>query len=247
MTRYQLTIEYDGNQYRGWQKQDNVPTIQGSIENALQRLGETNANVYGAGRTDAGVHALGQVAHVDLQKQWDEFRLNEAINGQLQETNENIAVVKCNICKGEFHARFSAIRRYYMYKIVIRRPAPVLERGKAWNLKRKLDVEAMRKAAKVLVGKHDFTTFRSTECQSKSPVKTINEITIEQKDEMIVFHTNALSFLHHQVRSMVGALKVVGEGKWNENDLEKALKAKDRRQCPPVAPANGLYLVKVEY
>ena len=247
MPRYRLTIEYNGEPYRGWQRQDDVTTVQGAIESSLVRLGESDTSIYGAGRTDSGVHALGQVAHVDLSKDWDTFRLGEAINGQLQESRDSIAITDCQLVDSEFHARFSATKRHYLYRLIVRRPPLVMESGRAWHLKRPIDISAMQSATKILLGQHDFTTFRSSECQSKSPIKTLETLSVEQVDDIIEFRTSALSFLHHQVRSIVGAIKFVGEGRWSNEDLRIALESKDRSRCPALAPSHGLYLVKVEY
>lgn len=251
MTRYSFLIEYDGGPYKGWQRQEDMPSVQGALEAALEKLGEPERLVQGAGRTDAGVHAFGQVAHVDLERPWKPFRLMEALNAHLRQSGEPVAILDCDTCGNEFHARFSATGRRYVYRIISRRAPLTVERQRAWNVKVPLDVEAMDHAAKILLGEHDFTTFRSTECQAKSPVKTLNTLDVATHNrhglEVIEITTTARSFLHNQVRSIAGCLKSVGEGKWDEDDLAAALEARDRTACAPVAPAHGLYLVSVSY
>ena len=251
MTRYSFLIEYDGGPYKGWQRQDDMPSVQGALEAALEKLGEPKRLVQGAGRTDAGVHALGQVAHVNLDRPWKPFRLMEAMNAHLRQSGETVAILDCDTCSDEFHARFSATGRRYVYRIISRRAPLTVERHRAWNVKIPLDVEAMGVAAKILLGGHDFTTFRSTECQAKSPVKTLNTLDIAVRDlhgvEIIEITTTARSYLHNQVRSFAGCLKAVGEGRWSADDLATALEARDRTACAPVAPAHGLYLVSVRY
>ena len=250
MVRYRLTIEYDGMPYRGWQRQDDVPSVQGAIETALQQIGES-ALVQGAGRTDAGVHALGQVAHVDLQRDWTPFRLAEAVNAHLRQAGETVAILDCDRVDEEFHARFSAIQRHYIYRIIARRAPLTVEKERAWNVKVPMNIEAMNDAAEVMLGEHDFTTFRSTECQAKSPIKTIDTLKVRQRDahvgSVVEISTTARSYLHSQVRSFAGALKLVGEGRWSKEDVAAALEAKDRNACAPVAPPHGLYLVSVAY
>lgn len=251
MTRYSFLLEYDGAPYKGWQRQEDMPSVQGALEIALGKLGENDILVQGAGRTDAGVHALGQVAHADLQRPWKPFRLMEALNAHLRQSQEPIAILDCDTCNDEFHARFSAIGRRYVYRIIARRAPLTVERGRAWNVKVSLDVAAMDKAAKLLLGEHDFTTFRSTECQAKSPVKTLDTLDVSVRKthgvEVIEITTTARSYLHNQVRSLAGCLKAVGEGRWSSADLQAALEARDRTACAPVAPAHGLYLVSVRY
>lgn len=251
MARYRFLIEYDGAPYSGWQRQEDRPSVQGAIENALRKLGEEQPVVQGAGRTDAGVHALGQVAHSDLQRPWKPFRLMEAVNAHLRQDGQPVAILECEERDDEFHARFSAIQRRYVYRVLSRRAPLTVERGRAWNVKTPLDVEAMDAAAKILLGEHDFTTFRSTECQARSPVKTLDTLdvtTVKQHGvDIIEISTTARSYLHNQVRSFAGCLKAVGEGKWQAGDLRRALEARDRVACAPVAPAHGLYLVSVGY
>ena len=251
MARYSFLIEYDGGPYKGWQRQEDMPSVQGALETALGKLGEPEVLVQGAGRTDAGVHALQQVAHADLQRPWKPFRLMEALNAHLRQAGETIAILDCDTCGDEFHARFSAIGRDYVYRIISRRAPLTVERNRAWNVKVKLDVDAMDAAAKLLLGEHDFTTFRSTECQAKSPVKTLDRLDVSIRTlhgvESIEIAAGARSFLHNQVRSLAGCLKAVGEGRWTRDDLVAALEARDRTACAPVAPPHGLYLVKVRY
>jgi tRNA pseudouridine38-40 synthase len=245
MARYKLTIEYDGAPFAGWQSQANAPTVQGVMEEAFFSLTGTRPVIHAAGRTDAGVHARGQVAHVDLDRDWDTRVLRNAVNAHLRP--HPISVLAVETVPNDFHARFKAIRRVYLYRIA-NRPAPLaLERGRAWWLPVALDHAAMHEAAQALVGKHDFTTFRAAECQAQSPVKTLDRIDVTRQGDMIGITVEARSFLHHQVRSMVGSLKLVGEGKWPIGEMEAALLARDRTRCGPVAPPTGLYLMRVDY
>ncbi len=245
MPRYKLTIEYDGTPFVGWQIQDNGVSVQGVLGEAIAAFCGESAAIQGAGRTDAGVHALAQVAHVDLAKDWDSDTVRDAINFHLRP--HPIAVLAAEIANGEFDARFSARRRRYLYRIVNRRADLALDRWRAWRVPRPLDVAAMTAAARHLLGRHDFTTFRAAECQAKSPVKTLDRLEVERDGDEVRIHAEARSFLHHQVRSMVGSLVQVGEGKWSADDLAAALVARDRARCGPVAPARGLYLVGVDY
>ena len=246
MTRFRLDIEYHGGPFVGWQKQDNGPSVQGSIERALARLGETGTLVYGSGRTDAGVHAQGQVAHVDLVREWDPFRLSEALNHHLKP--DPIAILAARRVGGGFHARFTAIGRRYLYRIAPRRAPLTFERGLAWRTPPPLDVAAMREGAAHLIGKHDFTTFRAAQCQASSPVKTLDRVTVEETSGGIVeIRCAARSFLHNQVRSIVGTLERVGAGAWAPEDVGEALAAAERAACGPVAPPDGLYLAEVVY
>ena len=245
MPRYKLTLEYDGTPYVGWQAQDNGASIQGALTDAIAAFAAERAAVRGAGRTDAGVHALGQVAHVDLSKQWDTDTVRDAINFHLRP--QPIAVLTAEQVADDFDARFSAIKRHYLYRIVNRRADLTLEANRVWRVPRPLDAAAMHEAAQSLIGRHDFTTFRAAECQAKSPVKTLDRLAVLRDGEEIRIETSARSFLHHQVRSMVGSLIHVGEGKWSAGDLEAALAARDRARCGQVAPPHGLYLVRVEY
>ena len=244
MPRYKLTVEYDGRPFAGWQIQADQLTVQGLLTAAVEALsGETL--VQGAGRTDAGVHARAQVAHIDLTKEWDTDTIRDALNAHLRP--HPIAILAAERAADDFNARTSAIRRHYLYRIINRRADLTLEAGRAWRVPRPLDAAAMHKAAQRLIGKHDFTTFRSTECQAKSPVKTLDILKVERSGEDVYVTSVARSFLHNQVRSMVGSLVPVGEGKWSPDDLAKALDARDRAACGPVAPPDGLYLMKVEY
>jgi tRNA pseudouridine38-40 synthase len=245
MPRYKLTIEYDGRPFVGWQIQDNGPSVQGVLAAAIAAFCGEEAKVHGAGRTDAGVHALGQVGHVDLAKDWDEDTVRDAVNAHLRP--HPVAVLKAERVVDSFDARFSAIRRHYRYRIISRRADLTLERGLAWRIGKPLDSAAMHAAAQRLVGRHDFTTFRHAECQAKSPVKTLDRLDVERRADEIDVTASARSFLHTQVRSMVGALALVGEGKWTANDVSAALAKRDRAACAPVAPPDGLYLTRVDY
>jgi len=245
MPRYKLTIEYDGAPFSGWQVQTNQMTVQGVLSAAIEALSGEKILIQGAGRTDAGVHARAQVAHVELNKDWDTDTIRDALNAHLRP--HPIAVLSAERVADDFNARTSAVKRYYVYRIINRRSDLTLEAGRAWRVPRPLDVAGMHTAAQRLVGKHDFTTFRSTECQAKSPVKTLDVLNVERNGEEVNVTAIARSFLHNQVRSMVGSLVVVGEGKWTPEDLRKALDARDRAACGPVAPPDGLYLMRVDY
>ena len=245
MPRYKLTIEYDGRPFVGWQIQDNGPSVQGVLAAAVEAFCGEKASVHGAGRTDAGVHALGQVGHLDLAKAWEDDTVRDALNAHLRP--HPVAILRAERAPDGFDARFSATKRHYRYRIINRRADLTLEAGRAWRVPRPLDAAAMHKAAQRLTGKHDFTTFRSTECQAKSPVKTLDILKVERAGEDVYVTAVARSFLHNQVRSMVGSLVPVGEGKWKPDDIAKALDARDRAACGPVAPPDGLYLMKVEY
>jgi tRNA pseudouridine38-40 synthase len=245
MPRYKLVIEYDGTPFVGWQVQDNGPSVQGVITDAIADFAGERVTVSGAGRTDAGVHALGQVAHVDLAKDWDDDTVRDAINAHLRP--HPVAVLTAERVAENFDARFSAIRRHYLFRIVNRRANLALEQNRAWRIARPLDDTAMHAAAQKLVGRHDFTTFRAAECQAKSPIKTLDRLDVVRNGEEVRILAMARSFLHHQVRSMVGSLVHVGEGKWSGDDLAAALAACDRSACGQVAPPQGLYLVRVQY
>ena len=245
MPRYKLTIEYDGTPYVGWQAQDNGVSVQGVLTAAIAAFAGEQAAVSAAGRTDAGVHALGQVAHVDLARDWDTETVRDAINFHLRP--QRVAVLAVERAAPDFDARFSAIKRHYLYRIVNRRADLTLEQNRAWRVPRPLDAQAMHAAAQRLIGRHDFTTFRSTECQAKSPVKTLDRLDVAHAGEEVSIAAAARSFLQHQVRSMVGSLIHVGEGKWSADDLASALAARDRSACGQVAPPHGLYLVRVDY
>jgi len=245
MPRYKLTLEYYGGPFVGWQRQESDPSIQAAVEAALRALEPDTAAVTGAGRTDAGVHATGQVAHCDLARDWDPFRLSEALNWHLKPNP--VAVLSAERAADDFHARFSATGRRYLYRVVNRRAPLTLDKGLAWRVGHELDAAAMQAAADLLVGHHDFTTFRSTQCQAKSPVKTLDEFRVERTGEEIRFHLAARSFLHNQVRSFVGTLERVGAGAWPVEQVAEALAVRDRTACGPVAPPDGLYLTEVIY
>jgi tRNA pseudouridine38-40 synthase len=245
MPRYKLILEYDGTPFVGWQMQENGPSVQARLADAIKAFAGEETVPRGAGRTDAGVHANGQVAHFDLARDWPCEKVRDALNAQLRP--DPISVLACELAKPDFDARFSATGRHYLYRIVDRRAPLALDRDRAWGVFRALDAKAMHEAAQTLIGHHDFTTFRSTECQSASPVKTLDRLDVIRDGEEIRVETSARSFLHNQVRSMVGSLKLVGDGRWTANDLNKALQARDRSACGPVAPPHGLYLVKVDY
>lgn len=243
--RFKLRLEYNGTPFCGFQRQENAPTIQEHVEKALEAFTGEPATLYVAGRTDAGVHARGQVAHVDLPAHLETDVIQRATNAHLRPNP--ISVVRVEEVPEDFHARFSAKRRYYLYRI-INRPAPLtFDENLAWHVKYDLDEKAMAEGAKYLLGCHDFTTFRTVHCQAKSPVRTLDTLDVERVGEEILIRTNALSFLHHQVRNMVGTLALVGSGKWTPQDVGRALQAKDRRQGGPTAPSCGLYFMDVDY
>jgi len=245
MSRYRLIVEYDGGPFMGWQRQDNGPSVQSTLEEAIFKLSGERVTVTGAGRTDAGVHARGQVAHFDLVKEFPPDTVRDALNAHLRPAP--VAVLAAAIAAPDFHARFSATARHYEYRILCRRAPPALDRGRVWHFSRGLNVAPMQLAARSLLGQHDFTTFRSSECQAKSPVKTLDRLDVMAQGDEVVFYASARSFLHHQVRSMVGSLKLVGEGKWQPKDVAAALEAKDRARCGTVAPPDGLTLLRVDY
>jgi tRNA pseudouridine38-40 synthase len=243
--RYKLIIEYDGAPFVGWQVQKIGVSVQGALAHAIEAFCGERVAVNGAGRTDAGVHALGQVAHFDLQSERKPDTVRDALNAHLRP--HPIAILNAERVPPDFDARRSALRRHYLYRIVNRRADLALARGRAWRVPRPLDAEAMHRAAQLLVGRHDFTTFRSTECQAKSAEKTLDRLDVSRAGEEVQITAMARSFLHNQVRSMVGSLVLVGEGKWSADDLSRALAARDRTACGPVAPPEGLYLVRVDY
>ncbi len=249
MPRFALKIEYDGRPFSGWQRQDDVPSVQEAVETALGKLEPDLASIAAAGRTDAGVHALGQVAHVDMARDWEPFRLSEALNFHLKPLP--VAITACAVVDDAWHARFSAIERRYLYRLAQRRAPLVHDAGHIWRVQRPLNCKAMRNGAAFLIGQHDFTTFRSTMCQAKSPEKSIDAIEITESDypggRLIEFHIKARSFLHNQVRSIVGTLERVGAGAWDPEHVKVALEARDRSACGPVAPPDGLYLAGVSY
>jgi tRNA pseudouridine38-40 synthase len=245
MPRYRITIEYDGTPFVGWQIQAGGLSVQGALAGAIQKFSGEAVTVKGAGRTDAGVHAAAQVAHFDLVKSWDPARVREAVNYFLKPLPA--VVLECAEVDGNFDARFSASARHYLYRILPRRAPPALERDRVWWIPIALDHVAMGQAASRLVGHHDFTTFRAAACQAKSPMRTLDRLDVTAQGAEIHIHASARSFLHNQVRSMVGSLKCVGEGKWGADDPYDALMARDRSRCGPVAPASGLYLARVDY
>lgn len=245
MPRYRFTIEYDGTPFSGWQRQADRPSVQQALEEAIERFSGETVTTQAAGRTDAGVHALGQVAHVDLVKDWDPFRIREALNYHLRPFP--VVVIDCAQVPLDFEARFLAKARHYEYRILNRRAPAALERNQVWHVPKPLDAARMHEAAQLILGQHDFTTFRSAECQAKSPIRTLDAFDVSGDGEVIAITASARSFLHHQVRSMVGSLKLVGEGKWRPADLRAALDAADRQRCGPMAPSSGLFLTGVDY
>ncbi|KRS13189.1 pseudouridine synthase [Roseovarius atlanticus] len=249
MPRYALKVEYNGAPFAGWQRQADQPSVQGAIEDALARLEPGPHTIAAAGRTDAGVHGLAQVAHCDMTKNWDPFRLSEALNYHLKPLP--VAILDCAQVADDWHARFSAIERRYLFRLLVRRAPATHDKGLVWRVQNPLDVEAMRQGAAHLVGHHDFTTFRSTICQAKSPMKTLDDISITQVENLsgpeIQFRLRARSFLHNQVRSIVGTLERVGAGAWEPGQMKTALEACDRAACGPVCPPQGLYLAGVGY
>ncbi|PCD78151.1 tRNA pseudouridine(38-40) synthase TruA [Pseudothioclava arenosa] len=249
MPRYALKVEYHGAPFAGWQRQSGQPSVQGAIEAALARLEPGAHTIAAAGRTDAGVHATGQVAHADLAKDWDPFRLSEALNFHLKPAP--VAILACAQVADDWHARFSAVERRYLFRLVQRRAPMTHEKGLVWRVQNPLDLEAMRAGAQHLIGHHDFTTFRSSICQAASPVKTLDEITITEVERAdgreFHFRLRARSFLHNQVRSIVGTLERVGAGSWEPDQVRTALEARDRAACGPVCPPQGLYLTGVGY
>jgi tRNA pseudouridine38-40 synthase len=245
MPRYRLTIEYDGAPYKGFQAQADQPSVQTSLERAVEAFAGEFARVHVAGRTDTGVHATGQVAHIDLSRAWPADVVRDALNAHL--VPEPVAVLEAAQMQGDWHARFSATGRRYRYRILDRRPPAALERGRVWWVKSPLDVEAMHAGAQRLIGTHDFTTFRDMQCQANSPIRTLDVATVRRVEKEVWLEFAARSFLHRQVRSMAGSLAEVGAGRWSEDDLAAALEAADRTRCGQVAPAHGLYLIGVDY
>jgi tRNA pseudouridine38-40 synthase len=245
MPRYRLLIEYDGRPYHGFQAQERLPSVQGSLERAIKAFCGEELRVSAAGRTDAGVHATGQVVHIDLSKDWPAETVRNALNAHL--VPEPIAVLEASVAEGDWHSRFSATERRYRYRILNRMAPPALDQGRVWHVKKPLDADAMLAAAQVLVGHHDFTTFRDLACQAKSPMKTLDVATVRRDGAEVILEFASRSFLHRQVRSMTGTLAEVGVGRWTKADVEAALAARDRKACGPVAPAEGLYLTYVGY
>ncbi|MDB5571232.1 MAG: tRNA pseudouridine(38-40) synthase TruA [Hyphomicrobiales bacterium] len=245
MPRFKLTIEYDGGPFVGWQRQANGVSVQGELERAVLACTGSPALVAGAGRTDAGVHATGQVAHIDLERAWDPDKLRGALNFHLRPSP--IAVLEIDRAADDFDARFSAVQRHYVYAILNRRAPAALTRNAVWHVARRLDADAMHAAAQALIGKHDFTTFRASECQAASPVRTMEKLAVVRTGDLVEIHASARSFLHHQMRSITGSLEHVGSGKWRAEDLRAALASRDRARCGTVAPPQGLRLVRVDY
>lgn len=245
MPRYKLTLEYDGSPFVGWQRQAVGHSVQAALEAAAERLSGAPTAVRGAGRTDAGVHATGQVAHLDFERAWPTDTVRDALNAHLRP--DPVAILAAEAVADGFDARFSAVGRAYTYRIVNRRPPLALDRGRAWQVIRPLDAAAMHRAAQALLGRHDFTTFRAAECQAKSPERTLDRLDVVATGEAIEIRAAARSFLHSQVRSMVGSLVQVGIGRWPEGEMAAALAARDRARCGPIAPPDGLYLTRVDY
>jgi tRNA pseudouridine38-40 synthase len=245
MPRYRILVEYDGAPVVGWQRQDNGPSVQGAIEEAIRRFAQQDAHVQGAGRTDSGVHALGQVAHFDLAKEVATDTVRDALNFHLKPNP--VTIIEAQVAAPDFHARFSAKGRSYLYRLLNRRAPPALDRGHVWHVPYRLDASAMHEAAQALVGRHDFSSFRAADCQAESPVKTLDRLDVSRLGEEIQIRAEARSFLHSQVRIMVGTLKLVGDGHWAAPDMARALAAADRTKAGPTAPPDGLYLVRVEY
>ncbi len=247
MPRYKMTIEYDGTPYCGWQRQTNGHTVQAAIEKAFLSLTGEIILVRGAGRTDSGVHAIGQIAHADMDRVWPPDVLQNALNSYLMKAREPVAILNVEVIADDFDARFSASRRHYLYRILCR-PAPLaLEIHRAWFVPKPLDHEKMHAAAQMLVGHHDFTTFRALQCQAASPVKTLDRLDVTRSGDLIEIRASAQSFLHNQIRSFAGTLKLAGQGKWSPQDVRDALEARDRKRCGPVAPPHGLYFISVDY
>jgi len=245
--RYRLDIEYDGRAYAGWQRQSGQHSVQAAIEQAIWGFSGEEVSIRGAGRTDSGVHALGQVAHVDLAKDWSPDTVRDAINAHLAMSGETVSILEADKTLDDFDARFWATGRHYLYRILNRRARLALEANRAWWVPKPLDAAAMDEAAQTLLGRHDFTTFRSVHCQAKSPLRTLDRLDVTRSGDLIEIRASARSFLHNQVRSMAGTLKRVGEGAWTAADVKAALDAADRSRCGPVAPPDGLYLVSVDY
>lgn len=247
MTKYKLEIEYIGTKYSGWQIQDNSPSIQGAIQKAIFKFCGENTECYSAGRTDAGVHAIHMPAHIELSKEYDPYKILMATNFHLQSENEDISILNVEKVPDDFHARFSCKKRYYIYKILNRPTRPIIDNQRVWWVYHPLDNELMDKVAQNLVGKHDFSSFRAAECQAKSPIKTLDEISVKRNSDLIEISLNAKSFLHHQVRNIVGTLEMVGRHKLTEQQFIDILEAKDRTKAGPTAPAYGLYFEHAEY
>ncbi len=251
--RLALGVEYDGSGFSGWQRLSQAGalepdgSLQTALEIALSKVANTRIDTICAGRTDAGVHATAQAAHVDLAKAWPQDTVRDAVNAHLQQAGERVAILKASLVGDDFEARFSALGRHYLYRIANRRAPPALARGQVWWVPKRLDAETMHEAARALLGRHDFTTFRSAQCQANSPLRTLDRLDVARVGDAIEIRASARSFLHNQVRSMVGSLKKVGEGAWTSDDLKAALEARDRAACGQVVPPDGLFLVSVDY
>lgn len=245
MTRYRLTIEFDGSPFVGWQRQDNGPSVQEALETAARRYCGQDVTFHAAGRTDAGVHALGMVVHADIPRSDPAETVANALNALIRPNP--VSILEAQVVDDDFHARFSCYERSYVYRILNRRPPPALLSGRVWWVARPLDAAAMHEAAQALVGKHDFSSFRAAQCQAQSPVKTMDEVRVVRQGDLVEMHVRARSFLHHQVRNFMGTLVLVGEGKWTAQDVERALLARDRSAAGPTAPAEGLYFVTARY
>ena len=245
MPRYKITIEYDGTGLAGWQRQEHAPSVQQLIEQSIKIFSREDVVVHGAGRTDAGVHALGQIAHFDLNKSYPIKEIIGAINYHLKPNK--IIITDCLEVNTDFHSRFSAIKRYYRYDILNRESICIFDIGRAWHIRDKLNISRMQEAASILLGEHDFTSFRAARCQAKSAIKTMDEISISKQNDKIIFNLKATSFLHHMVRNLVGSLVLVGINKWEIENIKTVLESKDRKKAGPTAPACGLYFLKVDY
>jgi tRNA pseudouridine38-40 synthase len=247
MPRYRMTVEYDGTPYVGWQMQENGHSVQAALQGGILSLTGEAVSIRGAGRTDSGVHAVGQVVHADLSRDWKPYKLRNALNAHLMMAGEKVSILDVQAVDDSFDARFSALRRHYLYRI-FNRPSPLaLEAKRAWWVTRELDHETMHAAAQTLVGHHDFTTFRSAHCQATSPMRTLDRLDVTRTGDLIEIRASAQSFLHNQIRSFAGTLKLAGEGKMTPADVRAALDARDRAACGPVAPPEGLYFLKVDY
>lgn len=245
MPRYKLVVEYDGTPFTGWQLQTNGLSVQQAVEEAIERFAGEKVRIHCAGRTDSGVHATGQVVHVDLAKEWRPDTVRDATNAHLKPAP--VAILSAEPVPETFNARLSAVKRHYLYRILNRRAPAALDLNRVWHVAWKLDAEAMNEAAQSLIGRHDFTTFRAAECQANSPIRTLDRLDVERIGDEIRIHASARSFLHHQVRSMVGTLERVGAGRWPVGEVKAALDARDRKRCGPMAPSTGLYLIGVDY
>lgn len=247
MPRFRMIVEYDGTAYVGWQRQDNGHSVQSALENAILSLSGETVVIRGAGRTDSGVHAMGQVIHADLSRAWVPYKLRNALNAHLAQAGEQVSIIDVQAAPDDFDARFSALRRHYLYRVINRPARLALEANRAWWVPKPLDHEAMHAAAQQLVGHHDFTTFRSAHCQAASPVRTLDRLDVTRRGDLIEIRASAQSFLHNQIRSFAGTLKLAGEGKMTPADVRAALEARDRAACGPVAPPEGLYFMRVDY